>query len=500
MMNQKDIVFRTESMYKSFQSTKALVDVNLELYKGEVLGLIGENGSGKSTLSTIIAGIQNADRGTMFLDGKEYAPASISDAMGHGISMVVQEQGTLNGISVVANIFAGKEQLFSKFGLLNKARMHQETESLLNSIGVSHITPDMPVDDLSFEERKLLEVARAEFNRPRILLIDETTTALGKEGRGVMYAMVERMRAEGKSVIFISHDIDELLHICDRVTVLRDGVIVGSLTGDEMKAEAMKKMMVGREIPENMYRTDYGDPLTGESILDGKNISYGLLQDISVHLHRGEILGVGGLTDCGMHELGKILWGLIKPDAGSVVAHGKTLIRSGGDAVKARIGYVSKNRDTEALMATGSIKDNLCLPILPRLKKMGFVSPRSEHAVVEKWSRKLSIKMRNPKQIVMQLSGGNKQKVSISKWLASDADIFIFDCPTRGIDIGVKKDIYELLDELRKQGKAILMISEELPELIGMSDRILVLKRGEISGEFMRDQTLAEADLINCMI
>jgi ribose transport system ATP-binding protein len=500
MAIKKQMVLRTEGIYKSFASTKALVNVNIELAAGEVLGLIGENGSGKSTLSTIIAGVQNADKGKMFLDGKEYHPSSISDAMRLGISMVVQEQGTLNGISVAANIFAGKEQLFSKFGILDTARMYRETKKLLDSIGVSHIAPDVPVDRLSFEDRKLLEVARAEFNNPRILLVDETTTALGKEGRGVMYAMINRLRGEGKSVIFISHDIDELLQICDKVTVLRDGAVVDSLAGEAMRAGAMKKMMVGRDVPENMYRTDFEESSFGEVVLEGKHISHFLLNSIFLELHRGEILGIGGLTDCGMHELGKVLFGLIEPDVGIVMVNHQTPVRSARVAIKNRMGYVSKNRDTEALMAACSIKDNMCLPMLPRLKKFGLISPRAENMLVEEWSKTLSIKMRGPKQYVLQLSGGNKQKVSISKWLACDADIFIFDCPTRGIDIGVKSDIYQLLDELRKQGKAILMISEELPELIGMSDRILILKEGRVNGEFSRTPGLSETDLIEYMI
>jgi ribose transport system ATP-binding protein len=282
--------------------------------------------------------------------------------------------------------------------------------------------------------------------------------------------------------------------------VLRDGVIVGSLAGEAMRAGEMKKMMVGRDVPENMYRTDFEKSSFGEVVLEGKHISHFLLNDISLELRRGEILGVGGLTDCGMHELGKVLFGLIEPDVGTVTVNQRIPVHSAQAAIKNRMGYVSKNRDTEALMAACSIKDNICLPLLPRLKKFGLISPRAENALVEEWGKKLSIKMSGPKQYVLQLSGGNKQKVSISKWLACDADIFIFDCPTRGIDIGVKSDIYRLLDDLRKQGKAILMISEELPELIGMSDRILILKEGRVNCEFARAPGLSETDLIEYMI
>ena len=497
---EQQIVLRAEHIYKSFSSTRALVDVTIDLRAGEVLGLIGENGSGKSTLSTIIAGTQKADSGEMFLDGQPYAPKDIVDAMAHGVSMVVQEQGTLNRLTVAANIFAGKESLFSKLGMLDLKRMNETAAQLLKDIGVDHISPTALVDAMPFEDRKLLEVARAEFNKPRILVVDETTTALGKDGRGVMYAMIDRMRKEGKSVIFISHDIDELIQVCDRVTVLRDGHIVGSLTGDEMVPDTMKQMMVGRKIAENFYRSDMDGRLTDEVALRAEHIIDPLLHDISIELHKGEILGLGGLTDCGMHELGKVLFGLREPDVGTVTTADGKVIRSSGDAIRGRMGYVSKNRDTEALMSAGSIQDNMCLPMLPRLARHGIVPPKAERQLVENWQSQLSIKMREPSQLCMQLSGGNKQKVSIAKWLATDADVLIFDCPTRGIDIGVKSDIYELLTRLKNEGKAILMISEELPELIGMSDRILILKNGTVNGEFYRSPEVDESVLINYMI
>ena len=497
---EKNTILSAKGICKSFASTKALKNVDMEVVRGEVLGLIGENGSGKSTLSTIIAGIQSCDSGEMLLNGKSYRPNSISDGIANGICIIVQEQGTLNGISVAANIFAGKEQDFSRFCLLDLSRMHKKAKELLEEIGAQGIDPAALVDNLTFEQRKLLEVLRARYNDPQILIVDETTTTLGKEGRSVIYSLMKEMRTQGKSVIFISNDIDELIETCDRVFVLRDGDVVGSLKGQEMIPQNMKKMMVGREVPENMYRTDYGEYKPGKARLQAENLRGGGLKGCSVTLHSGEILGVGGLTDCGMHELGKMLFGLEKPDVGTVTLDGKTEIGNAGIATRAKMGYISKNRDTEALMGDGSIKDNMCLPLLPGLKRFGLVAPKAEKAVVGEWREKLSIKMREPKQQVMQLSGGNKQKVSIAKWLAGNAEILIFDCPTRGIDIGVKTDIYKLIADLRSEGRTILMITEELPELIGMSDRILVMKNGSINGEFMRSSDLTEADLLEKMI
>ena len=282
--------------------------------------------------------------------------------------------------------------------------------------------------------------------------------------------------------------------------MLRDGHYIGALDREEMTVGALRKMMVGREIAENFYRNDYNGRLTDEVALRARHICYGPMRDVSLELHKGEILGIGGLTDCGMHDLGKVLFGAIRPDYGEVTVDGSTRITSTGQAVKNHMGYISKNRDTEALMSAGSVKDNICLPNLPRLKKLGLVPPRREMELAEAWGKTLSIKMQSPKQYCMYLSGGNKQKVSIAKWLASEAEIYIFDCPTRGIDIGVKADIYRLLSDLKNQGKAILMISEELPELIGMSDRILTFKNGEISGEFLRDPAISEHTLIDYMI
>ena len=500
MSIDKEPILSVKNIYKSFGPTKALVDVSLDLHKGEVLGLIGENGSGKSTLSTIIAGIQKADQGEMYLNGQLYTPTDITDAISKGVSMVVQEQGTLNSISVASNIFAGKEGEFTKHGLLDIRKMNKAAGEILTTIGVEGINPAQLVNNMSFEQRKLLEVARAEYSNPKVLLIDETTTALGQEGRDVMYRLINTMRDSGRSVIFISHDIEELMAICDSITVLRDGILIGTLGREEMNIQTMRQMMVGREIAENFYRTDYDGETNGEVALRGEHITFGLLHDVDIELHKGEILGLGGLTDCGMHDLGKILFGIMKPDYGTVKLADGTQIKNTKQAVGHRMAYISKNRDTEALMSAGSITDNLCLASLPQMQKAGFVPPKKEKEMVAKWRDALSIKMQNEKQFIMYLSGGNKQKVSIAKWLASDADIYIFDCPTRGIDIGVKSEIYKLLTNLKNQGKAILMISEELPELIGMSDRILIFKDGAIKGSFMRSADLTEHKLIDYMI
>ena len=463
-VKDKEIILRAEGISKSFGPTRALVKVSFEIKRGEVVGLIGENGSGKSTFSTIVAGIQKQDEGQLYLNGELYQPTDITDAISKGVAMVVQEQGTFNNISVAANIFAGREQQFTKAGLLDLKAMNAAAAEALDKIGVEGVNPAQVVNSMSFEERKLLEVARAECAEPQLLIIDETTTALGREGRDVMYRLINKMRDGNRSVLFISHDIEELMAICDSIIVLRDGHYIGALNREEMTVGALRQMMVGREIADNFYRSDWDGRLTDDVALSAREICYGPMKDLALDLHKGEILGIGGLTDCGMHDFGKILFGIIKPDYGTVK------------------------------LADGTQITN------PKQAEGGLISPKSEMDLANKMGETLSIKMQGPKQYVMYLSGGNKQKVSIGKWLASEAEIYIFDCPTRGIDIGVKADIYKLLTDLKAQGKAIIMISEELPELIGMSDRILTFKDGVISSEFLRDPSITEHTLIDYMI
>lgn len=497
---KNNIVLRAEKMSKSFGPTKALVNVDIEIKKGEIHGLIGENGSGKSTLSSICAGVQKADCGSMYLDGIEYKPDSTVGASNSGVSMVVQEQGTIGMITVAANIFVGMEQIFVKRGILNVKRMYQETQRMLDEIGVSHIKPDDMIDNLTFEDRKLIEIARALYTKPKLLIIDETTTALTVSGRDILYKLMKKMRNDGCSILFISHDIDEIISLCDSLTILRDGHVTAKLEKTEFESNKIKQLMIGREISDNYYRTDEDSIYGNQVVLHADHISYGILKNVSIELHKGEVLGIGGLCDCGMHDLGKILFGLIKPETGNVVTENKTKISNPTVAIDKGIAYVSKNRDKESMMPMGSIKDNICLPSLSKLKKFGLITRKKENNLVRKWVEELSIKTNSIHQYCTTLSGGNKQKVVLTKWLARDSEILILDCPTRGIDIGVKASIYKLLNELKANGKSILMISEELPELIGMSDRLVVLKNGSITGEFNRDAGLSESILIEKMI
>ncbi len=493
-------LLKVTNMSKTFGPTKALVHVNFTLRPGEIHGLIGENGSGKSTMSSIVAGIQKADEGEMYLNGEAYAPDTSLDANAKGICMLLQEQGTFDGITVAANIFAGKEKQFEKHGLLDLKTLFDRARKALDGIGAGHISEKANTSSLSFEDRKLIEIARAMENDPDILIVDETTTALSREGRQLLYELMHTMKEKGKAVIFISHDIGEVKEQCDFLTVLRDGVMIDTLEKENFSDDKIRKLMVGREVSDNFYRSDMTATSQPEIAVSVKNVSYGILKNINMDIHKGEIVGIGGLTDCGMHDLGKIIFGLITPDEGEVVLADGTRLKNSLDAIRHKMGYVAKDRDKEALMTSASIMDNICAPNLKKLSRYGLVLKKTEKEYASQWASQLSVKMSGLDQYVMYLSGGNKQKVSVAKWVGFDADIFIFDCPTRGIDIGVKAVIYQLMMELKARGKAILMISEEMMEIIGMSDRTMIIKDGAVTGEFKRDDSLTEDKLIEYII
>ena len=356
------------------------------------------------------------------------------------------------------------------------------------------------------QQRKLIEIAKCLNKNPEIFIVDETTTALSETGRNLLYKKMNELKNEGKSVLFISHDLDELMEKCDTLTVLRDGNIVANLekAKNEFDADAIKKYMIGRDLQGDYYRSDYDGSFEDKVVLKMVDASKGrILKNVNLELHKGEILGIGGLSECGMHELGKALFGNISLDGGFVYC-GENLdliVKNESFAMKEGIGYLSKNRDVEALALKTSIFDNIAIASINNIAKYNFFVRKSdEKKLVNKQARELQIKCNSTEDLVSKLSGGNKQKVSLAKWIANDSEILILDCPTRGVDIGVKQFIYQLLYKMKKEGKAILMISEELPELIGMSDRILIMKDGEIKKEFERSKDLTQEQIVEYMI
>ena len=497
-----EVRLQVQNLCKTFGITKAVQNVSFNINKGEVHALIGENGSGKSTLTNMLTGIYSIDSGHFILDGKEVHPKNQVEANNEGISIIVQELGTLSGLTVAENIFLGHEDRFVKFGIKNTGAMNRQAQELLNKYGFNRIKASAMVDDYNFEDRKLVEIVKATYFNPKIVVIDETTTALSQEGREELYKHMNRIRAEGNTIIFISHDLPEILRMSDTITVLRDGVYIDTVKSADINEEGLKKLMVGREVTGDYYRADYGEPISDEVVMTVKNVTVpGLIKNINFELHKGEILGFGGLSESGMHEIGKACFGASFDREGTVVLADGTHIDNIPTAIHHSIAYTSKDRDNESVVMNQGIGDNICLPSLDALKNgVGLLSDRKMKDFANEYAKEMSVKMVNTDQFVSDLSGGNKQKVVLARWIGKDSDILVLDSPTRGIDIKVKQDIYQLMDRMRKSGKSIIMISEELMELIGMCDRIIIMKDGEISGELMRSRDLDENSLIAKMV
>ena len=501
-MNMSDIRLQVIDISKTFGVTKALKNVSFEINKGEVHALIGENGSGKSTLTNMLTGIYSMETGQFILDGKEIHPKNQVEANDEGISIIVQELGTLGGLTVAENIFLGHEDMFTKWGIKNTKAMNRRANELLKEYGFDRIKAHDMIDLYNFEDRKLVEIVKATYFHPKIVVIDETTTALSQEGREVLYQHMNRIREEGNTIIFISHDLPEVLAKSDTITILRDGDYIDTVKSCDVTEDDLKKLMVGREVTGDYYRTDYGETVSDEVVLTVKDVSVpGQIEDINFELHKGEILGFGGLSESGMHEIGKAVFGASFNRKGSVSLADGTQIKDIPGAIKHSMAYTSKDRDNESVVMNQSIGDNICLPSLDDLTIAGkFQSAKKRKVFAEKYAQEMSVKMVGVNQFVSELSGGNKQKVVLARWIGKDSDIVVLDSPTRGIDIKVKQDIYQLMDRMRKSGKAIIMISEELMELIGMCDRIMIMKDGKINGELSRSKDLDENSLIAKMV
>lgn len=508
---KKDILFKVRHMHKVYGPTIALENVDFNLKRGEIRGLVGENGSGKSTIMSIASGMQPPTKGEMIYKGKEWRPDTMVEAQEAGISMILQEANTIPNVTVAQNIFSGHEKTFSKYGFFNLKKMTVEAQKSLDEFDISHIKAKDSINKYSYEDRKLIEIVRCVKDHTQILVVDETTTALSMEGRVILYRIMQKMAKDNKAVVFISHDMDEILEQCTVVTVLRDGEVIGDITNAEIMSlkkddriynEILKKaryMMVGREIGEKYYREDYESTHSGKVIFEMKNVTVGQVKNFSLKIHAGEIVGFGGLSGCGMHEIGRAAFGIEKIQRGEVLFKGEQ-IKNPLTAIKKNMAYISKNRDTEALILEGSISDNISLPSLDDLVKHTFINPRDEKELVANQIDRFSIKCHGGKQWVRTLSGGNKQKVSFAKWTAKDSKLFIMDCPTRGVDVGVKQAMYTLIEDMKRQGKGILMISEELSELIGMSDRLIIMKDFKCVKEFQRSKDLKETDIIEYML
>ncbi len=468
-----------EGIEKSFPGVKALDGVSLEVRAGEVLALVGENGAGKSTLIKVLSGAHRPDAGRLLLDGKPLVVSSPADAQRAGIAVIYQEFNLVPTLSARENIFLGQEETVG--GFIQRGRERRAAMALFARMGVE-IEPEAPCRSLTVAQQQVVEIAKALSQRARILVMDEPTAALSREEVERLFAIIRDLKKRGMAVIYISHRLDEVFEVADRVMVLRDGRHIATRPVSEVNRDELIEMMVGRRLDQEFpkERAEIGPPrLVVRDLARGTRV-----RGVSFSVRRGEVLALTGLVGSGRTETARLIFGADRPERGTVELDGQRLrIRSPRDAIRNGICLLTEDRKAQGLVLAHSVRENFALPNLPHLNRLGFVLARRELDALERFARGLQIRMTSPEQRVRDLSGGNQQKVVLAKWLEANSKVIIFDEPTRGIDVGAKYEIYLLMNHLAAQGKAILMISSELPEVLGMADRILVMHDGRITGE-----------------
>ncbi len=471
---------------KIFPGVKALTDVSFDCLRGEVHALVGENGAGKSTLLKIISGAYRPEAGRILINGKEVQFHHPREAQKYGISIIYQEFNLLPERTVAQNIFLGREPMRGL--VVDQGSMLRQTTSLLEGLGVD-IDPRAPVHTLRVAQQQIVEIAKAMSLNADVVLMDEPTAALSLTEADTLLGLVKRLQQRGITIVYISHRLEEVFRIADRVTVIKDGHIVGTKPITEVTQNALVNMMVGRELS-HYYppRANPGD--VGAPILEVRNLNVNnWLHDVSFQVRRGEILGIAGLEGSGRTFLARALFGAEKVTGGEIQLEGtRQRFKDPIDAIRAGIGFITEDRKREGLALIMSIRRNMTLPSLDMRQFFGFIRNRDEASVVRDLSESLELHSAGENTEVQYLSGGNQQKVVLAKWLATRARVLIFDEPTRGIDVGAKAGIHQLIRKMANEGVAIIMISSELPEVLGMSDRILVMRYGTIVGEFPGDQ------------
>ena len=465
---------------KGFPGVRALNDVRFDLMPGEVHALMGENGAGKSTLMKILSGVYSLDAGEVRIDGQPVDIASPREAQKHGIAIIHQELALMRDLTAAQNIFIGREP--RKGLLLDEARLNADAAAIFRSMNLG-LEPRVMVGNLTIAKQQMVEIAKALSYKSRVLIMDEPTAALTESEIAELFTIINRLKADGVGIIYISHKMDEIKRISDRVTVMRDGEYVGTVPAAETPIETIISMMVGRKLSDEALVIP--DTSNAEVALEVRGLRRGKeIRDVSFAVRKGEILGLAGLMGAGRTEVARAIFGADPVEAGEVLEHGKRVtIRRPQDAVRAGIGYLSEDRKQFGLATGLDVRNNIALATLSRFTGLGGVIDDAEmKKTAEGYIRQLSIKTPSDTQEARLLSGGNQQKVVIAKWLLRDCDILIFDEPTRGIDVGAKSEIYKLLNSLAAQGRAIIVISSELPEILRLSHRIAVMCEGRLTG------------------
>ena len=501
-MNNQPLL-RMENISKVFSGVKALDNVSLTLEAGEVHSLVGENGAGKSTLIKVMTGAYIRDGGAMFLNGQAVNFRSPEDAQNAGVVAVYQEVNLLMFRTVAENIYLGREP--RKFGLINWAKMNRDAKELLDGLGLQQIDPRATLGSLNIALRQMTAIARGVSLGAKILVLDEPTSSLTEREVGILYDVIRRLKATGTAIVYISHRFDELYAVCDRVTILRDGKLVGTRELAGLERIDLVCLMLGkqREDLEKKGATAFGEHHSAQhatTILQTENLTRGRrLKDVSFTAGKGEILGMAGLLGSGRTDVARAIFGADKIENGTIKFDGREVkLRKPTDAINAGIAFLSEDRKAEGIIPELSVRENLTLAALPSLTSAGVVSRAKQNEIVDKFMRRLGIKARNADQKIRELSGGNQQKVLLARWLCRNPKFLILDEPTRGIDIGAKGEIQKLVNELAAEGLGVLMISSELEELVEGSSRVVVMRDGRLVAE-LRGAEISQDSIINAM-
>lgn len=483
-MKNTEILLQMNHIRKEFPGVVALNNVSLELKKGEILALLGENGAGKSTLIKILAGAKTADSGEIILDGEKIEVTSPLEMITKGISVVYQELNYLNDLNIAENIFLGNLPK-AKMGGVDFTKLKMETERLLSMVGLD-VSPMTEVSQLSVAQKQMMEIAKALSKKSKVLVLDEPTSAINLTEAQILFKLLKQLADQGTSIIYISHKMDEIFEISDRVQVLRDGSDIGTRNTKDTDVDELVSMMVGRSI-ENMYPKE--EIAHGDVAIEVKGLCAKGLKDISFSVRSGEIVGMFGLLGSGRTEIAECLFGKRYMEKGEVRVNGKSVqIKNPATAIAEGIAYLPRERKSEGLLMMRDVKENITVVFKKKLRKMLGFDLKEEKKLAKLWVEKLKIKTPGICTPIESLSGGNQQKVALSKWLINDPKILILNEPTRGIDVGAKVEIYKLMEELCQKGLAIILISSETPEIMGMSDRILVIHEGAVHGELSRGE------------